>query len=159
MPSESRELNYYPESEMELFKDIKILTLAALLALTTSCAQKDYAAFTANEEYLIFSLNQEDAKILSQKSGLTEAAFSQMLCSTEISINGEISSNKVNLYIGNPNDNSFINIGAIETLNVNGVPSRTDFTLNGRRIPIDQKTGAIVEYIDSSCSGEFSAEA
>lgn len=144
---------------MELFKDIKILTLAALFALTTSCAKKDYSAFTANEDYLAFSLNQEDAKILSQKSGLAEAVFSQMLCSTEISINGEISSNKVNLYIGNPNDNSFINIGAIETLSVNGVTSRTDFTLNGRQIPQNQETEAIVEYIDSTCSGESSAEA
>lgn len=144
---------------MELIKNLRFLTLAALFALTTSCAERDYSAFIANEEYLAFALNQDDAQILSRSSDLPEAVFSRMLCSTEISINGEISSNKVNLYIGNPNDNSFINIGAIETLSVNGVTSRTDFTLNSKKIPIDQETEAVVEYIDSSCSGDFSAEA
>lgn len=144
---------------MELIKNLKFLTLAALFALTTSCAEKDYSAFTANEEYLAFALNQDDAQILSRSSDLPEAVFSRMLCSTEVSVNGEISSNKVNLYIGNPDDDSFINIGAIETIIIDGVLSSTDFTLNGREILIDQRTGSIVEYIASSCSGEFSAEA
>ncbi len=144
---------------MEFIKDIKILTLASLIILATSCAEKDYTAFIANEQYLVFGLSETDANILSQYSGVPTNLFSKMYCKTEVEINEDISISTVEIFTGELNEASFQKIGAIESLRFDGSEEALSFTMNGKVIELRSDSTDIAHRIMEFCSEDSVSEA